>query len=223
MSVQTLSRRRFIIAAALLLGGTAFFAFVRTQDEPPPASWVRDELWGDHLLAYVVWDGVPSAVLSGEVGRDDRMNYDRMIRGDWFWPTWPPRPQWQLMGLGYSIARSDAPATVGYAPCVGILGERCRQPPELFGQINDPSIVAMEVQIGDAWRRFAVAAPGFAVRLEGVTGEPSGYRWLDPEGHVVWEMPVASPTKPGARDARRRGPRRHPTPSPLRAGTPSRH
>jgi hypothetical protein len=150
---------------------------------------------------------VPRAVVA-DVFSDGRISYDLMIRGDWFWPTWPPAPQWQLMGLGYSIAASDAPATVGYAPCVGIEGERCRRPPELFGQINDPTIVAMEVLVGGSWRRFAVTRPGFAVRLDGTSGEPAGYRWLDGAGRTVWELDLASSTKPGSRHRKLRAERR---------------
>lgn len=197
--MQTVSRRA-LIAATFLAGGAALVAYLSRQGEPPPAEWVRDRLWGDDLLAYAVWDGVPRAVL---VVGGDRVAYDLMIPGDWFWPNWPPRPQWQLLGLGYSIAVSDAPATVGYAPCVGVMGEQCGRPIELFGQVNDPAIVAMEVLTGNAWRRFAVAAPGFVVRLDGATGVPAGYRWLDAAGRAVWEMDSASLTRPGARGTRR--------------------
>jgi hypothetical protein len=197
MSIQTSSRRALIASLAFLAGGAALVEVVRRQGEPPPAQWVRDRLWGDNLLAYAVWDGVPRAVLADPFGGVGRVHFDLMIRGDWFWPNWPPRPQWQLMGLGYSIAASDAPATVGYAPCLGIMGERCAQRPELFGQVNDPNIVAMEVLVGDSWRRFAVAAPGFAVRLDGAMSEPAGYRWLDVGGRTVWETTFSSPTRPG--------------------------
>ncbi len=136
-----------------------------------------------------------------------------MIPGDWFWPNWPPAPQWQLLGLGYSIAYSTIPATVGFAPCVGDSGERCGRSIELFGQINDARIVTMEVLVGDTWRRYEVAVPGFAVRLDGVTTVPSGYRWLDAQGRIVHESEGISPTKPGPPDARRRRTRRRATPA----------
>ncbi|MGH2615995.1 MAG: hypothetical protein ACRDJC_12200 [Thermomicrobiales bacterium] len=210
MVFRAFSRRKLIASAAFLAGGAALVGFIERQGEPPPAAWVRDKLWGDDLLAYAVWDGVPRAVL---VVADDRVAYDLMIPGDWFWPNWPPRPQWQLMGLGYSIAVSGAPATVGHAPCLGIVGERCAQARELFGQINDPAIVAMEVLVGDEWRRFAVAAPGFAVRLDNAASAPAGYRWLDAAGRTVWETTTNAPTKPGARRARRR--RTRPRASPI--------
>lgn len=209
MTMRALSRRNVFTSAAVLLGSLAFLGLQR-QGDPPSEQWVRDRLWGDDLLAYAVWDGQPRAVL--EMGH--RVAYDLMIPGDWFWPEWPPRPQWQLMGLGYSIAASNAPATVGYAPCVGFMGERCAQSTELFGQINVDDIVALDVWVGDSWQRFPVAAPGFVVRLAGVAGAPSGYRWLDPAERVVWETPAASPTTPGAHGARRRRARRKAAPVP---------
>jgi hypothetical protein len=120
--------------------------------------------------------------------------------------------------LGYSIGISNAPATAGYAPCLGIVGERCAQTPELFGQINDPAIVALKVSVDRSWRRFAVAAPGFAVRLDGATcaptSAPTGYPWLDAEGRTVWETKSHVPTKPGAWGARRRQRRQNATPIP---------
>ena len=205
------TRRQFITWVGLLAGGATLVELIRHQGEPPPADWVRDRLWGDDLLAYAVWDGVPRAVLGRQFGR---VVYDEMIPGDWFWPNWPPRPQWQLKGLGYSISASTAPATVGFAPCVGIDGERCDRPPELFGQINDPNIVAMEVEIGAEWRRFAVSAPGFAVRLDGATSAPTGYRWLDAAGRIVWETASPSPTNSGVHRAKRRPRRKDVSPVP---------
>lgn len=207
--MQTSSRRKLIKSAVLIAGGAALLEYLRRQSEPPPAEWVRDGLWGDDLVAYAVWNGTPRAALK----MGNRIQYDLMIPGDWVWPNWPPRPQWQLLGLGYSIAASDAPATVGYAPCVGIAGEECSQEPELFGQINDPDIVAMEVLVGDAWRPFEVAAPGYAIRLDGATSAPVSFRWLDTQGRVVHETTSYSPTRPGARDWRQQ--RRHSRATPV--------
>jgi hypothetical protein len=183
----------------MVLGGGGFLLMMQRQGDPPTAAWVRERLWGEDLLAYEVWDGQPRAVLR----IDKRVQYDLMIPGDWFWPNWPPAPQWQLMGLGYSIAYTDVPATVGFAPCVGISGERCGGPIELFGQINDSAIVEMDVLVGGVWRSFAVAAPGFVVRLDGVSAVPEGYRWLNGQGRVLHELDSASPTKPGHFPGRR--------------------
>lgn len=112
--------RRNAVSAAAILGGAGLLLFLDGRGKPPTAAWVRERLWGDDLLAYAVWDGAPRAVLR----MGSRVHYDLMIPGDWLWPNWPPAPQWQLAGIGYSIAYSDAPATAGFAPCVGVYGER---------------------------------------------------------------------------------------------------
>ena len=206
----SVSRRSAMWIMALIAAGAGLNTFLERQGNPPTEAWVRERLWGDDLLAYAVWDGEPRAVL--RIG--NRIQYDVMVPGDWFWPNWPPAPQWQLAGIGYSIADSDMPATLGFAPCLGVYGERCDQAIELFGQVNDPAIVAMEVLAGDAWLRYAVAAPGFAVRLDGVTIAPLGYRWVDSNGSIVRETGAASPTKPGHRKPFRRGRRSRATPAP---------
>jgi hypothetical protein len=205
------SRRSALWFLAVIASGAGLNAFLERQGGPPTEEWARERLWGDDLLAYAVRDGVPRAV----VRFHNRVQYDLMIPGDWFWPNWPPAPQWQLAGIGYSIAYSIMPATVGFA-CLGVYGEECGRSIEIFGQINDGAIVAMEVLVGDTWRRYEVAVPGFAVRLDGVTTVPSGYRWLNAQGRIVHEIEGASPTKPGPPDPFRRRRRRRATPA---AGT----
>ena len=79
------------------------------------------------------------------------------------------------------------------APCTGIVGEECNKETELFGQINDPAIVVLEVLVEGRWRRYPVAAPGYAVRLAGVHGAPTDYRWLDAAGQVVLTAREAPP------------------------------
>lgn len=194
------SRRSVLCSLAIIGSGVGLNAFLQRQGEPPTAQWVRDRLWGDDLLAYAVWDGAPRAVLR----MDNRVQYDLMAPGDWFWPNWPPAPQWQLAGIGYSIASSNLPATVGFAPCVGVYGERCGRSIELFGQVNDETIVVMEVLVGEAWRRYQASMAGFAIRLDGVTTAPKGYRWLDAQGAIVRETGGTAPTKPGYRKPFRR-------------------
>ncbi len=207
------SRRSALWFLAIIASGAGLNTFLERQGDPPTEEWVRDRLWGDDLLAYAVWDGVPRAV----VRFHNRVQYDLMIPGDWFWPNWPPAPQWQLAGIGYSIAHSNMPATVGFAPCVGVHGEQCGRSIELFGQINDARIVAMEVVVGDTWCRYEVSASGFAVRLDGVTTVPSGYRWLDAQGRFVRETGGISPTKPGPPDLKRRRKRRRASPAAARS------
>jgi hypothetical protein len=219
----SVSRRSALWLVTVVAGGAGLNAFLERQGSPPTEAWVRERLWDEALIAYAVWDGMPRAVL--RIGQ--RVQYDLMVPGDWIWPNWPPAPQWQLMGLGYSISSSSSPATAGLAPCVGVYRERCGRPIELFGQINDPDIVAMKVLVDGAWQTLPVAAPGYAIRVHGLTGAPAGYRWLDDADRVVWERPDGAPTKPGGSAAKRaeRGRRRHgkrntrPTSTPTDGGT----
>ena len=191
--------RRKAISAGSILGGAGLLVLLDGQGKPPTAAWVRERLWGENLLAYEVWDGAPRAVLC--IG--NRVQYDLMIPGDCFWPDWPPAPQWQLLGLGYSIGYSDAPATAGFAPCVGMHGERCGRAVELLRQVNDPGIVAMGVLVDGAWRSYLVAAPGYAIQVDGLTGPPEKYRWLDAGGRVIRELADLASTKPRATPDRR--------------------
>uniref|UniRef100_A0A7C2ZYT2 Uncharacterized protein n=2 Tax=Thermorudis TaxID=1649508 RepID=A0A7C2ZYT2_9BACT len=78
------------------------------------------------------------------------------------------------------------PASIGVARCTGVLGERCAKDTEVFGQINAPEIVALEVQCEGAWHRFPVSVQSDIVRPEGFTSVPTAYRWLDADGDVVW-------------------------------------
>jgi hypothetical protein len=203
------SRRKLIVGSAAVSVAVAGVAYARQAGEPPTEQWLRDRLWGDNLIAYAVWDGVPrAAVISGK-----RLAYDEIVPGDWFWPNWPPAPQWQLRGWGYSIAATDEPASIGIGSCPGYRGEACGWPLELYGQVNAPDIVAMEVRFSDGWRRFSVAAPGFAIRLDKNSSWPLAYHWLDAAGRTVWEVDESSPVRPGVREPK--PPRRRPRTTPV--------
>ncbi len=95
-------------------------------------------------------------------------------------------PRWRVSGAWYSVAATDAPASLGVARCTGVFGEACDKPTEVFGQVNAPEIAALEVAYDGAWHSFPVAVPGFVVRLGGYHGVPTTYRWLDQYGGVVW-------------------------------------
>lgn len=174
-----------LTACAVLacVGGAAWADALRGV---PSRRWAEENLSGD-VLAYEVWDGTPHLVFRFEddAGAGDRIFFDH-LRQDLVSIEWPPTPRWQWTGNWYSIAATDAPASLGVARCTGVMGEACDKPTEVFGRVNASEIVALELGYGGAWRRFPVAAPGFAVRLDGDHGAPSSYRWLDAAGRPVW-------------------------------------
>jgi hypothetical protein len=187
---------RRLVAAGLTAGGLlavlvgATLAFF--PNDAPSRTWAAENLSGD-VLAYEVWDRTPHLVFwHGNDAPDSKVYFDH-LRRDPVSIDWPPTPRWQWTGNWYSIAATDAPASLGVARCTGIMGETCDKPTELFGQVNAPEIAALEAEYDGAWHHFPVAAPGFAVRLAGFHGVPSSYRWLDAAGGIVWTEGQASP------------------------------
>ncbi len=55
----------------------------------------------------------------------------------------------------------------------------------IFGQVNAPGIVTLELEIDGTWRSYPISSPNYAVRLCGFDETPTGYRWLDAGGRVV--------------------------------------
>lgn len=197
------------IGLAVLIAATiAQETLLRSPSRERAATALRGA--GD-LIAYEVWDGVPHAVVRERPGRwgAPRVIFDHLT-ADPVSIAWPPVPAWQLTGAWYVVAATDVPASLGVARCTGINGEACIKETELFGQINAAEIVALEVLVEGAWRRYPVAPPGFAVRLDGFRGRPTDYRWVDAAGRVVWtaaqDPSVVAPWR-GRRDdqERRRG------------------
>ena len=166
-----------LLCSFLGLGLVYNRAHARAQ-KPPTAEWLADNLWegGTEILAYEVWDGVPRVVYRFGHGS---IYYDHM-RLDAYSRHWL-LPAWQLTGKGYSIKGTAAPASVGIARCAGVVGEACHGPTELFGQVTDPGITGLDVLYQGEWHRFAVATPGFVIRLAGFSGSPDGYRWVNSE------------------------------------------
>ena len=184
-------RRPAAIGCVLLVGLLVVIASAVAQDEllrPPSRERAATALRGaGDLIAYEVWDGVPHAVVRERPGRGGapRVIFDHMT-ADPISIAWPPVPAWQLTGAWYVVAATDAPASLGVARCTGIHGEACIKETELFGQVNAAEIVALEVLVEGAWRRYPVAPPGFAVRLDGFRGQPADDRWMDATGRVIW-------------------------------------
>lgn len=186
--------RRLAVAgltACGVLAGLVAAALALFPSDAPSRAWAEENLSGD-VLAYEVWDGTPHILFwHWDDGPNAKVYLDH-LRRDPISIAWPPTPRWQWTGNWYSIAATDAPASLGIARCTRVMGEACDKPTELFGQVNAPEIVALEVAYDGTWHRFPVAAPGFAVRLAGFLGVPTSYRWLDAAGGIVWTKEQAA-------------------------------
>ena len=183
-------RARWLIASggalALLLsvGYAGVFCAVDELGDPP-AREEATELVSPlgSVLAYEVWNGEPHVVFA----RSSKVHFDH-LRLDWISIAFPPTPLWQLTGAWYIIDATDAPANLGVARCTGVYGELCSKTTEVFGQINELEITALELRFAGEWHSYPVSSPGYAIRLEGFRGTPTDYRWLDAAGRVIWSM-----------------------------------
>jgi len=141
----------------------------------------------DHLerpvMAFQLWDGTPYVVFQ----LDDHVFFDR-LRIDWISIEWPPTPRWQWTGSWSSIEATTDPASAGFAASAGHN--------VVFGQVNASEIVAIALEIDGVCRGYPVSAPGYAVRLSGFDERPTGYRWLDAAGRVVFATDGPSRLQP---------------------------
>lgn len=129
------------------------------------------------ILAFAVWDGTTYIVV--EYG--GTVHFDRLVL-DPVSLEWPPHSRWQWSGNWSSLPVTDDAASVARS--------EYPIPQVLFGQVNDESIVMMEVDANGTVQRFAVAAPGFLVHYEGPLPPSTEVSWLDADGHVVWTAEV---------------------------------
>ena len=175
--------------AVLLLGCVAVVAAGRALSRLPDRDRAEEIFGGPGrtILAYEVWDGEAHILI--RFAPDQPFHFDHLLL-DWISIEWPPVPAWQLTGMWYSADPTTAPASWHLARCTGVMGESCDKDTELFGQINAPEIVTLEVLAGGHRYRFPVAPPGFAVRLDGFRGRPETVRWLDAAGRTVWPSPA---------------------------------
>jgi len=131
------------------------------------------------ILAYAKLDDVPYVVFEF----DGRVYLDTLVL-DWISIDWPPTPRWQWTGMWSYIDATTAPASVALGNPTGT--------PVLFGQINDPAITSLDVEVDGQSMRFAVSGAGFAIQLPDSTLRATQYRWLDAEGNVVFNVDRAS-------------------------------
>lgn len=178
---------RWALIAALAIALVAGFVEGVDRLTSVPATQREAEAHLDRLvLFYEVWDGTGYVVF--EYG--GTVHFDRLIL-DWVSMDWPPTPRWQWTGGWWTIDTTANPASAGVASTSKLTGPSTTDPPRhhvIFGQVNVPEIVGLEVFVDGKWTRFAVSYPGFAVRLPVEARAPTDFRWLDANGSVVWTV-----------------------------------
>ncbi|MDQ3539257.1 MAG: hypothetical protein M3440_01085 [Chloroflexota bacterium] len=166
-----------IIAGLVLLTGWL--------GRPPQTQAAAEGQLERPVMAFQMWDGTPYVVF--EFGDSGHVYFDR-LRIDWISIEWPPTPRWQWTGFWSYIDTTTAPASAGLTVAAG--GS------VVFGQVNTPEIVTLELEIDGAWRSYPVSGPGYAVRLSGYDETPTGYRWLDAGGRVILSVDEPSSLQP---------------------------
>lgn len=178
---QTWLRAQGIVVFLLIIGGLVLL--IGWLGRPPQTQAAAEDQLDRPVMAFASWDGTPYVVFQ----LDDHVYFDR-LRADWISIEWPPTPRWQWTGFWSYIDTTTAPASAGLTTSgAGNV---------IFGQVNAAEIVALELEVDGAWRKHPVSAPGYAVRLTGYDAIPTGYRWLDAEGQVVFSVDEPSTLQP---------------------------
>lgn len=152
---------------------------------PPQTQAAAEAQLERPVMAFALWDDTPYAVF--EFGDSGHVYLDRM-RIDWISIAWPPTPRWQFTGSWSYIDTTTAPASAGLSTAA--------DRNVVFGQVNTPEIITLELEIDGAWRSYPVSSPGYAVRLAESDVIPTGYRWLDAEGRAVYAIDEPSTLQP---------------------------
>ena len=163
----------------LVLAGPAFY-FYYMFDRAPERTEIPLLFSGSvkKIYAYEVWNGKGYMLFSKtpNYGDSNKIYFDRITRFGGIWTGWQG-----------SIPITQEPASLGVNHCTGY----SEVPPEcktvdVFGQINDPNIISLELFYYDTWHQYSVVSPGFAIRIENFNGVPSDFRWLSADGSVVF-------------------------------------
>lgn len=187
-----LATGRAIYILAAVMGLTGLLLGLNHLPGQPTQTEAAETVFGD-LLRYDELHGDPHVVFH----HNSRVYFDELER-DYKGLIARRSTGWVMTGAWYFIPATDnEPASVGVARCTGVMGEACGKETEIFGQINSPDIVAMEVKYDGEWLRYAVDAPGYAVRLEDRHEVPTEYRWLDSSGEIVFTQGYTEPLTPG--------------------------
>jgi hypothetical protein len=113
----------------------------------------------------------------------DRVHVDRLIAGRRLGIL---DREWQWTGNWLASPVSNDLATAAS----GLLNEHT----VLFGQINDRSISAVEIEIDGTWRAYDVDAPGYALVLEPGLDPGRTVRFLEVNGALVTEVTLLPST-----------------------------
>lgn len=142
---------------------------------------------GSRTLDYQIWDGEPHVLFisKGYSEAYDRLVFTHLVF-DWTPNTFPFLPSWRPAPASYSIEPTTAPASLGDAHCTGVYYGDCINDTEVFGQVNSREITTIELDLKGTRHRYPVSYPGFMLSLEGFRGLPDNYRWLNPDGRMVW-------------------------------------
>lgn len=172
-----------VVFVLAILGAVLLFDWL---GRPPQTQAAAEDQLDRPVMAFASWDGTPYVVF--KFGDAERVYFDR-LRIDWISVEWPPAPRWQWTGFDWSyLDATTAPASAGLATTL--------HGTAVFGQLNDLTIVAIELEIDGTWRRFPVSGDGYAVRLAGFDVTPTGYRWVDAEGRVIFAADEPSSVGP---------------------------
>lgn len=172
------------VVVFLLIGGVLVL-LIGWLGRPPQTQAAAEDQLDRPVMAFASWDGTPYVVF--KFGDSRHVYFDR-LRIDWISIDWPPTPRWQWTGFWSYIDTTTAPASAGLTTAA--------DRNVVFGQVNAPEIVAMELEIDGVWRSYPVSAPGYAVGLSGFDEVPTGYRWVDSGGRVVFSAEEPSTLQP---------------------------
>jgi len=175
---RTWQRAQGVVAFIAIIAALVFL--IGWLGRPPQTQAAAEDHLERPVMAFQLWDGTPYVVFR----LDDHVYFDR-LRVDWMSIEWPPTPRWQWTGSWASIDTTADPASAGLATSTA--GN------VVFGQVNAPEIVTLELEIDGAWRSYPVSGPGYAVRLSGFDERPTGYRWLNEAGRMVWTVDAPLP------------------------------
>lgn len=175
------SRTAVVLAIVMAMLLATLVGWQESQRLDPGPKIEMEAAIGTEFLVYEVMDGVPLAVYKRAMPMHlfdgvclDQMHLDWMAAGFRF------APEWEWSGSWSCIDRTNDPASVGSIR--GWWGDL------IYGQVNDPSIVAVEGFVDGEWMTYPVAAPGYLVVLPQGSERPVKFRFVDLNGVVVWSI-----------------------------------